>query len=410
MTICLVRCPARFLIDERAFPPLGLLAVGAGLKMMGRDVVVYDGEIEDLPLSYPYYGFGPTAPEYPAALDCMAKIRQHNPDAKFVLGGPHATLSAILCLRDGWDCIVVGDGELESRLAFNPSPPKLWATESLSLDAYPMPDRSLVDIKKYRFTLHDKPTTTIMTTRGCPHKCGFCCKNQTNVRLLSVPRVIEEIDELHYRFGYEALAFPEDIFILSRRRTERICAHLKKRGIIWRCLVRADLVVKYGADFLNMMASSGCVGVGVGVESGSDRILRNIQKQETTEVMLQAVDMLRKAKIFTKGFFILGLPGENEESLAETERFLVRARLGDIDVKIFQPYPGSPIYDHKEDYDVQWDDIPLEYTFYKGEPGEYYGNVRTSSLTSERIVEAWKHFEATYKNWERTIEGVMCPS
>ena len=82
-------------------------------------------------------------------------------------------------------------------------------------------------------------------------------------------------------------------------------------------------------------------------------------------------------------------------------------QLDDIDCKIFQPYPGSPIYDHKERYDIDWDAIPLEYTFYKGRPGEYYGNVRTSALSSERIVEAWKYFESTYKDWSNAIECTM---
>lgn len=734
MTICLVRCPSKFLIDERAFPPLGLMAVGAGLRQAGREVVVYDGEIENLPLQHLYYGFGPTAPEYPHALDCAARIRQANPQAHIVLGGPHATLSHHLCREDGWDCIVVGDGELVANRAFSRQTDPIVFAVSKPLDEYPMPDRSLVDIRKYRFTLHDKPATTIMSSRGCPHHCGFClprgtliltadltwkrieavslgdtlvgvekkeggrtlftgtyvtelfhrkasairittsngvvvsspehpwltthdrwiearhlrvgqylrnvstpretqcestdyrkgyvvgcimgdghlkrhrqkdphtgkyyihhvfrlvgdyemldwflkyanqldinvypakfngggtwkcdrsvatgkrkdfekleslfntpkskefkrgwlagfydaeggwsgscrfwntdpkklqtaedylseqgfvvaqeqqslrimggdaeairfmafanpkvtskrkqlfsktlhsktrilkieplsrhvdmfnlettchnfiadgfvthncCKNQTSVRLLGVPRLIEEIDVLHYDYGYDALAFPEDIFILSRLRTAHVCEHLKKRGIIWRCLVRADLVVKYGQDFLDMMTSSGCVGVGVGVESGSDRILRNIGKGETVATMLQAIRMLQQARVFIKGFFILGLPGENEESLAETERFLRDARLGDIDVKIFQPYPGSPIYDHRERYDIQWDEVPLEYTFYKGAPGEYYGNVRTSALSNERIVEVWKHFEDTYKRWEPAVEGVMCPT
>jgi len=380
------------------------MAVGAGLKRDGHDVVIYDGELEQLPLDYDQYGFGPTAPEYPHAIDCLHRIKDVNPSARIVIGGPHVTLSRD---RGDFDCMVIGDGEFAAHEAFFSDVFEVVAAD-LPLDEYPIPDRTLVDLRGYRFRLHDKPATTIMGSRGCPFRCGFCCKNHNRVRLNSAERMIEEIEILHNQFGYDALAFPEDIFILNRERTKRVCKHLKRRGIIWRCLVRADLVVKYGLGFLNMMTSSGCIGVGLGVESGSDEILRNINKGETVATMERAVGMLKQAGIFTKGFFILGLPGESEDTIKQTEAFLDRTRFDDIDCKIFTPYPGSPIFDNRDAYDVQWDAIPLEYSFYKGRPGDYYGNVRTSRLTSAQIVEAWQRLEQTYKDWDRVIEGLMC--
>lgn len=405
-TICLVRCPSSFLIDERAFPPLGLMAVGAGLKRDGHDVVVYDGDIEQLPLDYDYYGFGPTSPEYPHAVDCLHRIKGANPTAKVVVGGPHVTLLHQQCHEDGFDCMVVGDGENVASQAFCGDERVIHAA-SRPLDEYPIPDRTLVDIKSYRFRLHDRPATTVMGSRGCPFQCGFCCKNHNRVRLNSAERMIEEIEILRKQFGYTAIAFPEDIFTLNKRRTIEVCKYLKQHGIIWRCLVRADLTVKYGNDFIDMMRDSGCVGVGMGIESGSDTILRNVNKAETASQMRCAVAMLKSRGLFVKGFFIVGLPGESEKTLAETEAFLQEAQLDDIDCKIYQPYPSSPIYDNRDQYDIQWEATPLEYTFYKGVPGEYYGNVSTSSLSSERIVEAWKHLEETYKDWTFAIEGKM---
>jgi len=407
MTICLVRCPSPFLIDERAFPPLGLMAVGAGLKEAGQDVVIYDGDMQDLPLDYDYYGFGPTSPEYPHALDCLHRIKESNPSARGVLGGPHATLLYGLCQMDGWDSIVVGDGEWAAMEAFYGDEKIIHAVE-YPLDDYPIPDRTLVDIKSYRFRLHDRSATTVMGSRGCPFRCAFCCKNHNRVRLSSAERMIEEIDILHRQFGYNAIAFPEDIFILNKDRTVKVCKYLKEKGIIWRCLLRADLVVKYGDDFIEMMVDSGCVGVGMGIESGSNTILKNINKGETVEQMYEAVTMLKAHRMFIKGFFIIGLPGESKETLAETDQFLRRAQLDDIDAKIFQPYPASPIGNHPEKYDIQGESMPLEYTFYKGMPGEYYGNVSTSTLSSDQIVVAWKYFEETYKDWSDTNLGILC--
>ena len=406
MTICLVRCPSSFLIDERAFPPLGLMAVGAGLKRDGHDVVIHDGEIEQLPLSYDYYGFGPTSPEYPHAVDSLHRIKEANPSARVVCGGPHVTLLSEQCVDDGFDCLVVGDGENVASQAFSGSD-KIIHAESRPLDEYPIPDRTLVDIKSYRFRLHDLPATTVMGSRGCPFQCGFCSKNHNRVRLSSAERMIEEIGILHDQFGYKAIAFPEDIFTLSKPRTIEVCKFLKQKGIIWRCLIRADLTIKYGHDFIDMMVDSGCVGVGMGIESGSDTILKNINKGETVSHMRTAVAMLKSHGMFVKGFFIVGLPGESEATLADTDRFLREAQLDDIDCKIYQPYPASPIYDNREQYDIQWEATPLEYAFYKGVPGEYYGNISTSALSNERIVEAWKYFEETYKDWTFAIEGKM---
>jgi radical SAM superfamily enzyme YgiQ (UPF0313 family) len=143
------------------------------------------------------------------------------------------------------------------------------------------------------------------------------------------------------------------------------------------------------------------------VESGSDTILRGINKAETTDQMRAAIALCKDRGLYVKAFFIVGLPGESAETLAETDQFLREVQLDDIDCKIFQPYPGSPIYDHKERYDIDWDVTPLEYSFYKGRPGEYYGNIRTSKLTSQDIVDAWKYFEETYKDWSMALEGTM---
>ena len=395
MTICLVRCPSPFLIDERVFPPLGLMAVGAGLKLRGHDVVVYDGEMEQLPLDYDYYGFGPTSPQYPHALECLHRIKQANPSARVVAGGPHVTLLYDQCVGDGWDSLVVGDGENAASEAFYGDRKVVYA-ESLQLDEYPIPDRTLVDIKSYHLSLHERPAATVVSSRGCPYSCGFCSKNHDRVRINSAGRVIEEIDVLHDQFGYDAIAFPEDIFILNHRRTVKVCGHLKDKGIIWRCLVRADLILKYGRSFIDMMTSSGCVGVSMGIESGSNDILKKINKGETVEQMRDAVALLKSNGVFVKGFFIVGLPGENEETLAETEDFLRDMQLDEAEIKIFHPYPASPIFKNREKYDVKWSPIPLEHTFFKGRAGEYYGNVSTSALSTERIVEAWKYLDQNY--------------
>ena len=401
MKICLVRCPSPFLIEDKAFPPLGLLSVGTGLKLHGHEVVIHDGPLAEIPIGYEGYGFGPTAPEYPHSLIGMDLIREYAPKAKVILGGPHATLNFKSCCNDGWDCIVVGDGDLIAHDAFVGEEHLLFAGDQ-PLDNYPIPDRTLINLTDYEYWLNGRLATTLVTSRGCPFRCAFCCKNHNRVRFRSAAKVIEEIDLLHFQFGYNALLFPEDIFILDRNRAEVVCSHLKSLNIIWRCLVRADVLVRYGVEFIRMMKDCGCVAVGIGVESGSQAILETIQKGESLETIKTAIYLLKAEGIHVKGFFVIGLPSESPETLAETEQFIAEMPLDDFDCKIYNPYPGSPIYDHRERYDIHWTDVNLSQSFYKGRPGEYHGNVSTSLVTTEQIVASWKRIEQTYKRWEET--------
>jgi radical SAM superfamily enzyme YgiQ (UPF0313 family) len=110
--------------------------------------------------------------------------------------------------------------------------------------------------------------------------------------------------------------------------------------------------------------------------------------------------MLKAAGIAVKGFFILGLPGESPETLEETREFLKEVKLDDVDIKIYQPYPGTPIWRNKEHYDIDWSaNASYEDMFYKGKAGDYRGSVRTSTLTTEQIYDAWVGMEKEFKKY-----------
>jgi len=107
--------------------------------------------------------------------------------------------------------------------------------------------------------------------------------------------------------------------------------------------------------------------------------------------------MLNSAGITVKGYFIVGLPGETRESLCETEEFLDEMQLADVDIKIYQPYPGSPIFERKEQYDIQWDDVLLAHQYYKGRIGDCHSSVSTSALSNAELVQAMNHLEGRFK-------------
>ena len=398
MKICLVRLPSPYLINEKAFPPLGLLAMATVLKHSGHEVVVHDGSMEDIPPGFEAYGLGPSVTEYGYARTALDIIRRSTPSARVVIGGPHATLNLAECVRDGFDCVVSGDGEPVVTEAFsNPGAVIRSGGESSDLDEFPITDRSFINLSDYEYLINSRPAAPIVTSKGCPFNCGFCSRVYKRVRMRSARHVIKEIDYLQRDLGYGAVMFFDDTFVVDRRRVIAIASHLKRLGMLWRCLVRGDLIVKYGSDFAQMLSDHGCVEVGMGIESGSDRILKIIGKREDTGTIRSAIDLLKSHGIRVKGFFIIGLPGEDADTLAETARFVESSGLDDMDFSIFKPYAGSRIHAHREEYDIDWDPMDYSLTFYKGDGREAGGNIRTSKLSNAEIVSAMYAMEEKYK-------------
>ena len=149
-------------------------------------------------------------------------------------------------------------------------------------------------------------------------------------------------------------------------------------------------------EILEKMRSSGCLEVGIGIESGSQRILNTVNKGETVKKNMAAIKMCHKVGIRIKGFFVVGLPGENEESIRETEKFLEEADLNDMDITIFSPYPGSHIYKNKKNFDIHFKD-DYEHAWYKGRPHDYHTTISTSALSSDDILRIRDDLEKRFK-------------
>ena len=369
MRVCLIRCPSPFLIDDKVFPPLGLMAVGTVLKERGYDVHIHDGSIESIPMDFNHYGLGPTTPEYPSALEALRLIRKSNSKAMVTIGGPHANA----------DCKDLFDEVIEGAVCY----------DSLIID------RSLLDVRSYKYYIDGHLATTMVTASGCPYKCAFCSKGPS-FKARDVDLVIKEIETLRFDLDYKAIMFFDDTFILDKIRVMQICDCLKQMNMVWRCFVRADLVIKHGLDLLDVMADSGCVEVGMGIESGSNTILSNINKGETVEEIKEAIGMIQGKGIRVKGFFIIGLPGESVDTIDATHSFLDDVSLDDADFTVFQPYPGGDIYKNKEQYDIDWDTLDRSEMFYKGKPGESSCFVRTSALSAGQLIESRNRLEEAY--------------
>jgi anaerobic magnesium-protoporphyrin IX monomethyl ester cyclase len=396
--IALINPPSPFLIDDHVFPNLGLMALSAYLKKYGYNPKTIDlsGGAKLPNIDSDIIGFYSTTPQYPYVLDILEKIKRYNPDALYIIGGPHATCNPETTLN--FDVSIVGEGEdAILRIAMNPKwpYPSRFSSHPIKMDELPLLDRDSVDIHSYKYKIDEEPATSTLTSRGCPFSCAFCCKIfGKNIRFRSAKNVALELEELQSKYGYNAVMIYDDEFFINRERDIEICRSFKERKMLWRCFTRSNLVDE---KLIKIASESGLREILIGIESGSDRILKNINKGTTVEMNKRAIKIIRDQGVRIKLAMILCLPGENEKSLQETEAFLDSIEFDDIDFSILQVYPGTEIYKNPDNYDI----IYGKPKWFKGKPNEYSkcSSVSTSSLSFKRIIEARDRFEKKYKKW-----------
>jgi len=192
----------------------------------------------------------------------------------------------------------------------------------LNLDELNPPDRSFVDITKYRRDLSPmplpEPVDIVMSTRGCPFDCKFCSSKtiwnrRHNKR--SVDLVIEEIKGMMEQYGTRSIHFREDNFVIDKKRLIDMCFGLKHLDIKWICQMRIDSVDE---TMLRMMKDSGCVGVTCGFKSANDSTLEYIRKGFRTKDIREAIDTFGRVGLYWLGGFMVGVLNEGEKEIIRT--------------------------------------------------------------------------------------------
>lgn len=214
-----------------------------------------------------------------------------------------------------------------------------------NLDDLPMPLHHLLPLEKYRVPMVKTPYTFIVTSRGCSAGCTYCIKHvsyQWSLRLRSPESVVEEI-KLLKSLGVGYIHMYADLFTLSREQVMGICELLikEKLDIIWTCNSRVDYVDE---EMLQLMGKSGCWMIAWGIESGNYEILKHARKGADPAKAARALQWSRDAGIKNWGYFIIGLPGETEETIQETIAFSKKLPLDIALFHIAAPYPGTPFF------------------------------------------------------------------
>ncbi|MEA2063362.1 MAG: radical SAM protein [Gemmatimonadota bacterium] len=403
MRIALLNPPSYFLMDQKAFLPLSLLYLAGYIReRSGHQVEIHDlaGREDELEralagIDADLYCVTATTPQYPAAREILDLLHSRSSRAKVILGGVHATSVPELCLADGWDHVVIYEGEqallaLAGDLEKERYAPKIFQAEYISdIDTIPFPATDLIDCNEYGYNIDGHKAMTLITSRGCPFNCAFCSKEvwQRTVRLHSPDYIETLVRHLKAAFHFNYYLFVDDNLTLNKKRLLEIMKRLEPLGIKWRCYAHVRTTDR---DMVRAMKRAGCIEIGVGIESGSQKILDTVAKGTSVEGNTAFLQMCSEESVEVNAFIMIGLPGETEETVAETRAWMENVRPGKFGYNIFMPYYGTPVFQCPEKYDIRILPMPDEKTWVKGPLGENNVFVETSGLSQDRILELFK--------------------
>lgn len=342
----------------------------AGIKVEFRDYQLF-GSHSSFPLdvdrlqafladSAPILGISCMISMLPFVIIGTKKFKESHPRHTIILGGPgpSGVARAIISSLPWVDVVGRGEGEetivelvralkdggdltsvqgityrCGSEIHHNAARPRIR-----NLDEIPLPAYEKVNLADYE-------AVSIISGRGCPFRCAFCdvgplWGNRTSFR--SIDGVIEEMELLKNRYGQKTIHIADDTFDLRRDRTEKLCGRIEGLGINWSCCARVDLIDE---ALLERMAKAGCSAIFLGIESGSDAVLKKINKGFTIKEATQRVELSTKyiKKVITS--FIWGFPFETMDDFKSTIFSVVSMwHLGAFPgLKLLSPMPLSQL-------------------------------------------------------------------
>ena len=366
--------------------PLGVYYLAAYVRQGGHDVCIIDGEAHEMAVSDvvekaleykpDIIGISSTTVAFPRALETAREIKARTPEGPVVIGGPHVTAvgEEVLSFPE-FDFAILGEGEetlkdLLDTLASGGSPssvkglgyrdgtvPMINASRPFigNLDSIPFPAYDLIsDFRLYNpppSNYKRLPVANVVTSRGCPNQCTFCGHSVfgRTLRQRSPENIAEEIKLLYHCYHVREIAFVDDTFTINPKRIFDLFSILNRQNIRfpWTCMSRIN-TVDYGT--LKFMKDQGCWHISFGIESGDEEILRLIRKNISLEETKKVVNWCHELGIRTKGFFIIGNPGETIASIDKTIRMALSLALDDVVVTLNTPFPGTSQYQTTSDY------------------------------------------------------------
>jgi radical SAM superfamily enzyme YgiQ (UPF0313 family) len=461
-------------IDTRSTPHLGLAYLAAVSERRGDEVSVFDMDVEDISLAQKINEFKPhvvgitaNTPQVKTAWRAAREIKSLR-DVPIIIGGPHpSAVPDESALKPEIDVVARGEGEEtwielcniidEARSGGDMTGAALLADSDRylahvrginykkrdgtvqstvrrppidDLDALPWPAYHFFKMERYTSlqpaidAVDGARSFSIMTSRGCPFRCTFCSQSimPEKWRGRSPENVVAEFRHLIKDLGAQEIGVLDDSANINRKRLKAISELLIKEGlntVPWIMIngIRADLAQK---DLLSLMKQAGCKRTAFGVETGDEDMLVHIDKRETHEEIRQAFRNAQEVGIETVGFFIIGLPGDTEESMEKTIRYAIDLDPLVANFSMMTPYPGTLAYEEIKNGGGKillrdWDD----YVFFEGK-ARYEMGPTTAELQERKWKEAYRRFYlrpsriwktltrgSTWRNFPRTARMAL---
>jgi radical SAM superfamily enzyme YgiQ (UPF0313 family) len=352
-------------------------------------------------------------------VDKMAMlIKNVNSNIKVIVGGHHPTFCPNETLENSnIDYVIRGEGEkplLQLVKKIKAGNFDLSSVHSISyrkdativnnsngemindLDLLPFPARDLViDCDFSRYKSH-----YVSTARGCPYTCSFCSDRRLwhrKVRRRSIASVMKEIKHLIDTYDIDFIDFVDGTFTFDTSYLHTFCQNMiqEKIKVKWRCTARYD---NMNEEVLDLMKQANCAGLYFGLESGSERILKFINKRITVEDIVRASELVSKSGILSVTAIILGLPQEERNDMQSTLQLMKKIKTDIFDINCYVPLPGTDLYDTMSDEDRK--NIDWRKVGFKSYDNYFTKNMSKNDL-QEFVNEAHEIAKDTLKSFQK---------
>jgi len=311
---------------------------------------------------------------YKESVEILKTIKSVNKNIITVIGGAHVTCYPNMAIKEkAVDFIFRGESELSFPFfikELEKKEPDFSKIKGLvykidkkyienkmeretNLDKINIPDYEAINFNKYlkqgyNFNTHHKMNAPIWVTRGCPYGCKFCSASIQNGKIIrkhSIDYIIKWIKYLYYHKRIKHISIIDDNFAFDIKFAKNICKEIIKLNLKLSIGSPNGIKVeRIDSELLDLMKKAGWENIVIAPESGSDRILKKMGKNNNTKLILKKIKEIKNKGFKINGFFIIGYPGETKEDIKKTIKFLRKCKFNFFFLNNFQPLPGTEIY------------------------------------------------------------------
>ncbi len=343
---------------------------------------------------------------WPAVIEIAQMVRKAAPNAVVVVGGPHMSIYARESLT--WPCFdiaVVGDGEetfleicdrveqgsdlkdmrdilgtaVRTDDAIIQNPPRPLPRD---INKYPMTAWDLLPVSDYHVMTLLKPFATMVTTRGCPWHCGYCSQVYSEkLRFRSVELVVDEMEYLEKTYGIREIVFFDETFTIGKKRMRHFSEEVQRRGLNVKFNIRAR-VDTVDREVVRSLKKAGLRSIHMGVEAGTNRVLKIMNKQITREQTEEAYRICREEGVDTRGYFMVGYYDATHEDVEDMIKFASGLGLDWASFSVATALPATDLYRIAQERGYVDGDFWKQYTI---DGGGVIPQLETETFTAEQL-------------------------